>query len=115
LEDGLGGGLLEVGWVAVLAEDAFDDDAHFGADAFFDGPVDGGVAADGFVEFVGDEGELFVSEDFDGAAVVGEGVVEGEFVFGEACCSPRSLALRISVARVISSSITSAVLRARFW
>lgn len=84
LDDGGGGLGLEVRGIAILAEDAFDGGAHFGADAVFDGPVDGGVGADGFEEFVGDEGELFVAEDFDGALVFGEGVVEGEFFGGEA-------------------------------
>lgn len=33
----------EVGWVAVVFEDVFDDDAESGSDGFAAGPVDGDV------------------------------------------------------------------------
>lgn len=47
LEDGGGGLLLPVGWVAVVAEDTLDHDADFGADGFAFGPVDSDAVANG--------------------------------------------------------------------
>jgi hypothetical protein len=46
-QDGLGGFLLLIGRVAVLAEDALDHGAKLGLDAFLDGPIDGSVLVDG--------------------------------------------------------------------
>jgi len=66
--------------VAVLSEDALDDDSELGADVFPDGPVDGDVGSDGFDELAGDALKGFVAEDGDRAVVGLEGVVEGELV-----------------------------------
>jgi len=52
-QDGFGGFFLFVGRVAVFTEDPFDHGAELGFDAFFFGPVDGGVFADGVGEFAG--------------------------------------------------------------
>ncbi len=46
LEDKLGCFILEVRWVAVLPQDAFDHDFDFGSGALADGPVDRDALAD---------------------------------------------------------------------
>ena len=60
--------------VAVAAEDAADEAAEVGAGVLADGPVDGGVVADGVGDLAGDDAELVVAEDLDGAVVDAEGV-----------------------------------------
>ena len=47
LEDGGGGLLLLVGWVAVLAEDALDHDPNLRADSFAFRPINRHAVADG--------------------------------------------------------------------
>lgn len=60
--------------VAVSLEDLLDHHAKLGADAFFHGPVNGYVAADGVDQFTGDGTEGFVAEDGDGTVVDFEGL-----------------------------------------
>jgi hypothetical protein len=84
LNNKIGGGVLLAGRVAVLAQDAADQAAQVGAGGFADSPVDGGVVADGLGDLAGDDAELGITEDINRAVVGGEGVVEGDLVFGEA-------------------------------
>ena len=68
----------------MAVEDAFDEDADFGAGAFAVLPVDGDGFADLLDEFGSDDFEFVVAHDFFGAVVGGEGVVEGDFFVVEA-------------------------------
>jgi hypothetical protein len=68
----------------VAVEDAFDEDADFGAGAFAVLPVDGDGFADLLDEFGGDDFEFVVAHGFFGAIVGGEGAVEGDFFVVEA-------------------------------
>jgi len=60
-EDGFGGFFLLVGRVAVFAEDEVDHGAELGLDAFFLGPIDGGVLMDHVHELLRCEAELFAA------------------------------------------------------
>src|ERR1700674_1555375 len=51
LQDCLGCFLLFVWWVTVLAEDALDHCAEFGANALLCGPVNGHIPPNGFYKF----------------------------------------------------------------
>ena len=75
---------LQVRWVAVFVEDAFDHHADFCAGAFAQGPVDGDAFADLSDEFGGDDFEFVVAHGLYGGFIGGEGVVEGDFVVGQA-------------------------------
>ena len=46
----------------MLAEYLFDRNAHFGLDVFADGPVDAGVALDGFYQLAGDVAQDVVAD-----------------------------------------------------
>ena len=84
LQDEGGGGFLFIGWVTIFFQDAFDGDADTGAGGFPNGPVNGDVFANGLDKFTGDGFECRFAEDFSSAVVDFKGVVEGDFIFGEA-------------------------------
>lgn len=83
-EHRLGGQHLHVGRVAVEPQYPLDNHLQFCFDAFFYGPVDGGVFADFLVEDYGELTELVLLHELPGAVVVGYGGVEGVFVVGKA-------------------------------
>jgi hypothetical protein len=82
-DDEGGRGFLLVRWVAVAAEGAADETAQVSADLLAAGPVDRGVLTDGLGDLAGDDPELIVAEDVDGALVGAEGIVEGDLILGE--------------------------------
>ena len=55
LDDSGDGLFLEIGWVAVFAEEALDHGPEAGAGLFADGPVDAGVLADGLGDLAGND------------------------------------------------------------
>jgi len=68
----------------VAFEEAFDDAAHAGAGGFLFLPVDGFVFAEDIGEFLGEGNEFVVGIEVFDRFGLGQGIVEGEFVGGEA-------------------------------
>ena len=83
-QDGLDRDVREVGRIAVAAEDALDEDTHLGAGAFAVVPVDGRVLAELVDQFMGDDAKRSAAHDLNGLLVLGQRVIEGEFVRREA-------------------------------
>jgi hypothetical protein len=79
-QDSLDSGVLEIGRVAILPQDALHKDAHPGARAFAVRPVDGHIALEALEQFVCDDFQRVISEDGDGALILGERVIEGDLV-----------------------------------
>src|SRR5271166_3624506 len=76
--------LLLVWRIPVLSQQPPHDGAHLGAGALFHGPVDGDVVPHGLDQLTGDSAEGFITQDFDGAVVDFQGIVEGQLVVGQA-------------------------------
>ena len=83
MQDGLHGSVLQVWRVAVLAQDALDQDPHSGARRFAVLPVHGSVAFQAVQQFMGDDAKVVVAHHLDRAGVLGQGVVEGDFLLAE--------------------------------
>ena len=83
MQDGLNGSVLEIGRVAVLAQDALDQNPHPCARRFAVLPVHGGVALQPVQQLKGDDAKLVVPHHLDRALVLGEGVVERDFLLAE--------------------------------
>ena len=82
--DGFSSEHLYVGRIAVLAQNALDDDLELGFKALLDGSVDGGILLDLFGEDDGELEQLVFMYELPGAVVFGDGRIESVFVFGEA-------------------------------
>ena len=83
MQDGLHGGILKVGRVAVLAKDALDQNSHSGTRRLSVLPVHGGVAFQAVQQFLGDDAKVVVPHHLDCALVLGQGVVEGDFLLAK--------------------------------
>ena len=113
MQDELGCFVLQIGWVAVFSEDAFNQNFDFGAGAFAERPVDGDAFADLGDKFGRDHFEVVFAHDLEGAVVCGERVVERDFVVVQSEIDAALIASLISLASLISSSMTSCVAIAR--
>ena len=83
LQDGLHGGVLKVGRVAVLAEYVFDQNAHACPRRLPVLPVHGGITFQAAQKLMGNDAKLVVAHDLNRALVLGQGVIEGDFLLAE--------------------------------
>lgn len=77
-QNGLDGGVLEVGRVTEAVEDAFDDDTDFRLRAFAQRPIRRDAISHLRDQFGRDDAQLLVAHDFLRAVVRGERIVEGD-------------------------------------
>ena len=75
---------LQVGWVAPLVQDAFDDHPDLCAGTLSERPVDRHAFSDHLDQFGGDEFQFVVAHRLDGGFIGGQSVVERNFVIGKA-------------------------------
>ena len=79
-KDGLDGGVLEIGRIAVLPQNTLHQNAHPGARAFTVRPVDRHVALQAFEQLVRDGLQGVISKDVYGAFVLRERVIESDLI-----------------------------------
>ena len=83
MQDGLHSGVLKVRRVAVLTENAFHQNPHPRPGRFPVLPIHGSVVFQIAQQLVGDDEELVVAHDLDCALVLGQSVIEGDFLLAE--------------------------------
>ena len=97
----------------MFPKNAFNQDFDFGASAFAKRPVDGDAFAYPGNKFRRDHFEIVFAHHLDGAVVRSERIVEGDFVVVQTKIDATLIAAFISLASLISSSMTSCVAIAR--
>jgi len=83
LQDGLHGGILKVCRITVRAEDAHGQNPHARPCRLLVLPVHRSIVFQAAQQLVGDQSELVISHDLDRALVLGQGVIEGNFLLAE--------------------------------
>ena len=83
MQDGLNCGILQIWRIAVLAENAFDQNPHSRACRLPVLPIHGSVALQTIQQLLRNDAKLIVAHDLNRALVLGERVIEGYFLLAE--------------------------------
>ena len=83
MENRLHGGILKVWRIAVLAENTFDQNPHACPRRLPVLPVHGRSVLQVGQQLMGDDTEVVVAHDLYSALVLGQGVIEGDFLLAE--------------------------------